>query len=924
MKKLIFNALLSCLFVGQLAAQKNIEGLVIGSDNEPLLNATVVLLSEQDSSIVSFTLSNGDGEFKIDKVAEGDYLLQITFLGYQQYSKTISTTTYSGNIDLETIQLSQNASQLDQIEIKGEHVPIQIKKDTVEYNAAAFQTQPNEVVEDLLKKLPGVEVESDGTVIAQGEEVQQVLVDGKRFFGDDPKIATKNLPADAVDKVQIFDQKSDMAEFSGVDDGEREKTINLELKEDRKKGQFGNIEVGYGTDERYKGRFSLNRFAQRMQLSTIGNFNNINEQGFSSSDYINFIQGMGGGRGRANAAGLSLNNGLSDGFVTTNAGGINLNYDFSEKVELSASYFLNNITNDLTSIIQREEFLNNGSFLDDNFSTQDNSSTNHRFQTEWEIELDSTQDIRLRTGLTRNVGQVSSVASTQRSDFEGDVVNSSDQELGSDGDNLNYNGNFTYRKKFGSVKKRILSLSAGLNELNSDTDGDLSSDNQFFEDQNFAFAEALVQNQIQNNDQTNYNIQASFVEPIKAGQFLELKYRRQNFNTDLVYDVFDAINGVQEFNEELSNAYARNYYYDRMALAWHLNTDQSALTIEGAFQNSNLNGLLILDNSTITNNVKAFLPRLSWRYQGEGSSRIRLQYNTSVNEPSMEQLQPLVDNSDPLNISVGNPDLVPEYRHNLRFNYMNFDQFSFRSFFAFINASYVANNIENQTVVDRNFVRTTQPVNVSHNLSLSSNLNYSAPWKALDIRYSIRGRLAYSNGVTFLNGQETTRNRYNGNLTARIENRDKEVFDWVLGGSYGYNITNYDLEGSRSQSFFNPSLFTDLRWNYKKSFSVATNLDVNFFSEEDFGESQTVPILKASISKFILKNQRAELKLSVFDIFNRNLGVSRINGSNYVENREITSLGRFFMLSCIYSIKAFGGNNSGGSGSRRGRSFRPR
>ena len=330
-----YLTILLLLFASVAISQSSydLEGVVLGDDEAPLMSATVVLLNQADSTLLSFGLTDDKGRFKIMDVAQGKVIMQVTFLGYEQQSIPIDINE-SFNPKLPAIQLSKAEYALEEVEITGEHVPIVVKKDTLEYNAAAFETQPNEVVEDLLRKLPGVEVDSDGTITAQGEEVQNVTVDGKKFFGEDPTIATRNLPADAIDKVQIFDKRSDIAEFSGMDDGEREKTINLELKEDRRKGQFGTVEAGYGTDSRYKGRLSLNRFSTKTQISAIGNFNNINEQGFSSRDFVSFMQGI-GFRNRGN--GLAVNNGLSNGFVTTNAGGLNINHDISSKVDVTFS-----------------------------------------------------------------------------------------------------------------------------------------------------------------------------------------------------------------------------------------------------------------------------------------------------------------------------------------------------------------------------------------------------------------------------------------------------------------------------------------------------------------------------------------------------------------------------------------------------------
>ena len=907
-----YLTILFLLFASVAISQStyDLEGVVLGDDEEPLPTATVVLLNQADSTLLSFGLTDDKGRFKIIDVEQGQVIMQVTFLGYEQQSIPIDINE-SFNPKLPAVQLAKAEYALEEVEITGEHVPIVVKKDTLEYNAAAFETQPNEVVEDLLRKLPGVEVDTDGTITAQGEEVQNVTVDGKKFFGEDPTIATRNLPADAIDKVQIFDKRSDIAEFSGMDDGEREKTINLELKEDRRQGQFGTAEAGYGTDSRYKGRLSLNRFSTKTQISAIGNFNNINEQGFSSRDFVSFMQGI-GFRNRGN--GLAVNNGLSNGFVTTNAGGLNINHDISSKVDVTFSYFLNDISNEITSQLNRETFGENTSFFDEEVNQEFNSSTNHRFNTEFNIEIDSSQDLEVRSGFTLNDGSAIFLGLAERLDNTLLRQNSSQQDYANDGGDHEFTGQLTYRKKLGKVKKKVFTIQANFNDNSSDSDGQLNSDNIFFEDGTQSFINNIVQLQDQIDEGNSYRIQTSFVTPISLKTFLEAKYTRRNFNNELERTVEDIITGDALVNEDLSNEYQRDYVYDRAALVWHLNAERTNLSIEGAFQNSTLEGDIISEDLFIENRVFRFLPRLNFRHDIGQSQNIRLTYSTSVNEPSIQQLQPVPDNSDPINVFIGNANLVPEYTHTLRLNYVNFDQFSFRSFFAFINARYTRNNITNQTILDENFTQLTQPINVDYDLNLSANLNFSTPLKLLKTRLNIGTRLTYQNSLVFINAIENTRNRFTPSINARIENRRKSKIDWEIGGSFRHNLTSYNLS-DRNQSFSTSGLSSDITYKFTKTFSASTSVNVDFYSEEQFGEATTIPIWKASVSKFFLKDQKLQVKLSVFDILNQNVGISRSNGLNFIENSEIISLGQYGMLSVIYAIRSVG---QGGGGARGG------
>jgi len=458
----------------------------------------------------------------------------------------------------------------------------------------------------------------------------------------------------------------------------------------------------------------------------------------------------------------------------------------------------------------------------------------------------------------------------------------------------------------------ISSLRCEINGNGEGSEGELESENYFFDNQMSTLTEAILLDQLHSDHQTRYNIRTSYVEPLNNGTFVELKYQRQNFSNELRREVFDRLNGTSTFNDDLSNHYQRDYYFDRGAIAWHKNGEKSSLTVEGALQNSVLNGIIISENVVIKNSILRFLPRVSWRYELGTSNNIRFRYSTNVNEPSIVQLQPYPDVSDPINVYIGNPDLTPEYR--ARLNYMHYDQFSFRSLFAFLNFTYSKNKIANQSIIDDNFRQVTRPVNVDYDLNLSVNVNYSSPVSLLKSRVTIGTRASYQQSKVFLNSTENIRDRYIGNINAKIENRKKTTIDWEISGRWSYNITQYDMN-PRCQKFFNKSTHADLTYNIKKSFSISTSMDINFYSEEQFGEAMTIPIWKASISKYILKDQKGEIKLSAFDILNQNIGISRVNGLNFVENSEITSLGRYLMFSFTYAIRATGSENK--SGGRR-------
>ena len=455
------------------------------------------------------------------------------------------------------------------------------------------------MVEDLLKKLPGVEVERDGSIKAQGEDVRKVLVDGKEFFGDDPKIATKNLPADAVDKVQVYDKKSDMAEFTGIEDGRDSKTINLELKDGKKNGYFGNASAGGGAMEtqedglkydRYEGKFNINRFSKKSQLSAIGMLNNINQQGFSFDEYIRFMGGLssfmsgGGGGGGSGRMRLSFDpmsmgipmqgGGLDQGFTTTSAVGVNLNHEFSKKTELNASYFYSDIENDLSRISTKENLLGENNFQSKDTEDRISRNRNHRLNATLRHEIDSFQNIILRANAGFNTAELGSKGTSQTFGTNDLLQNVSVRDYGANSDNLSLNTSLTYRRKF-RRKGRAFFASFSWNTEEEDRNGALKSENKFYENDEVISEENTDQTQLFSDDANGYGIDFTYTEPIgkntkKKSQYLSFTASRQNFANKTRKEFFDQENGGEIFNPELSNRYDRDYIYDRGGLKFNV------------------------------------------------------------------------------------------------------------------------------------------------------------------------------------------------------------------------------------------------------------------------------------------------------------------------------------------------------------------
>jgi hypothetical protein len=909
------------LFSGQAIAQNNkinIIGMVTDTTNAPLVAATVLLTQASDSTLAAFTQTDDDGRFLIKNVEQGDYRLQITYIGLSSYSELVDWPTDS-ELNLGQILLRPENQTLEQVTVEADRIPIQFNKDTINYNADAFKTRPNAVVEDLLKKLPGVQVERDGTVKAQGETVNRVLVDGKEFFGNDPKMATKNLPADAVDKVQVYDKKSDQAEFTGIDDGQEEKTINLELKEDKKKGVFGNLMAGHGDQGRFQSKANLNKFSPKQQLSFIGMANNVNDKGFSIGDYLNLMGGMkslmsGGGKisleidGGSNSLGLPLNFGNNDGFITTLSGGLNFNQEFNDKTEVNGSYFYSNINNDIKRTVDRSTFLSDRTISSMDVTDQDTRNENHRLNFTLDHEISKNHSLKLRT--SGNLGNTQTTIANESDQGQAKALNSRNQRNNQlDQNNLSFNTDLLYRMKF-NKKGRTLSSNFSFRLGNNDLDGTLESVSSFF-DQNDGLISSDTISQIneQTNDQQGYGLRLVYTEPLFKRTYLTLTYDLQQNSDDLDRQVFDRVEGINEFNEQLSNQYKNLYTYHNAGFDIKYNKKDFNLTAGLKAQSTNINGDLILTNTTLDRSFFNWLPSLwtSWDL-GTGKS-LKFNYNTSVNEPDIQQLQPIIDNSDPFNIYVGNPELRPEFRHRFNASFFLFDQFSMTNFFFNGNYTYTKNRIKNQQFIDEFLIRTTTPVNVADDHMLLGDLSFGTRIKPVKMRINLSSNINYNRGITFVNEIENTTNRTTWTNTLRLENQKKEIIDWTIGAELAWTTSTYSINTAFNQEYTNKNFFADFGFDIKESWSFLTTLDYRIFTGIGGNEAQEVPIWTASISKFFLKDNRGEIKFSVQDILNRNLGINRTADLNFIQEERINNLGRYFMLSFSYKLSGFGEGN---------------
>ncbi|HEX6223702.1 MAG TPA: TonB-dependent receptor [Chryseolinea sp.] len=914
--------LLALVLISNLAlAQKfSLQGLVADSAGTWLSSATVMLLNPKDSALVNFTVTNDHGRFEMKNLSRTGYLLKVTFVGYKTFSKEIPPEPSAAVLDVGILQMTIARTTLDEV-VVSETIPVVVKRDTIEFDAGAFKTNKNATVEELLKKLPGVEVDSEGNVKAQGEQVERVTVDGKDFFGGrDPKIATRNLPADAIDKVQVLDRKSDQALFSGVDDGQREKAINLELKEEKRHGAFGNLLGGYGTDQRYQAKANINRFDNGKQLSFLAMANNLNERGFSIDDYMNFTGGsqqmMGGGQVRIRVDGdsqngipLNLGN-RANGIFETYAGGLNFSNALGKETDVNGSYFYNFLDHDKVQAVSRENFLQDGNFFYEESTSQDNTNENHRANVTLDHRPDSANAIRFSSNFSYNETTADVHTVSRNKSPEGDLLNENLSHSFSDGTTVALNSTLLLRHKF-EKKGRNFSANFQLSLSESQRDGWLDAVYRYEGD---TTSTMLRQRNEQTNKSLLYGANLTYTEPIGNRKYLEGTYSFRQNNNDVSRPVYDMFQDQETLNDSLSNWYDSDYRYHKAGMNFRVNRRKYTFNVGAAIQETHLTGNLKVQDADISRTFRNFLPVIRLNYDFSSSRHLRFDYETSVQEPTIQQLQPVIDNRDPLNPYRGNPALRPAYLQSWRANFASFDPASFIGFFAFVDVDYTTNAITN-AVSNDNFVRTTMPVNVTDNIRINADATVSFPINKLKSRINFSANVRNEQGTNIIDEvQYDIRQRtFGGNF--RYSYRYNDIFDLSLSADFDQQKAVYEFD-QPDQKFLNQTYTAETNLTVKKKNLLSGTFEYLIYEGKSVHFYQTIPLLNLSVSRYILKNNSGEIKLSVNNLLDKALGINQTATVNYVERTVTNSLGRYFMLTFTYALNKqlnpMGGMRRGG------------
>ncbi len=909
----------ACLLGFAIANAYNIKGTVIDETDSPMPKATVRVLTLKDSTAVKGAITNDNGRFDISDVAKGSYILETSYVGYSPVYKNIEVKQ---NLSLGTIKLAENALVLKDLTVTGIKTPIKVMEDTVEFNADSYKTQPNAVVEDLLKRLPGVEVDSEGKITHNGKEISKILVDGKEFFSDDPKVASKNLPVNMIEKLQVIDRKSDLARLTGVDDGEDETVINLSVKEGMKNGWFGNVEAGYGTDERYKGSFNINRFWNGNQITFIGGANNVNDLNFTDGGASRF-QRFGG----------------SNGITTSRAFGVNFNVGNEEIFRVGGDIMYSHSKRDTRTKQSRQYlFTDSTSYYDSQKNTLDKGDNIRAdFRIMWKPDSFNTLEVRPNISLNYSDSESDELSNTYagipNSDQRGRQVNKSINQMSSDGHSFEFGTRLIYNHNFKRHRGRSFSIMANIRTSNVREKTNTYSWNQFYLlNDSIDLYDQFANNHTWSN---TFSSRLTWTEPIgdvKKGNFLTFAYQfqyRWNNADKLTYDhpvTFPdgwegnpVISTDEVLNEELSNRFRNNYMNQDIRVGFkHVSKSQNLDVGLSLVPQMSKSTDLINDAKSIPRRwVWNYAPYMRYRWKMSNTRSMHIDYNGRSSQPSMTQLQPVADVSNPLNIVQGNPDLKPSFTHNLMGRFQDFNPEAQRAIMTMFRASMTQNSIVQRTTFNSETGgQYTTYENVNGVYSINAFNMISFPFRNKAFTFNNHLALGYNHQVGYVNGVKNNTGNFSLNESFGVAWRPDNV-ELELRPNYSLQTTHSNVQTSNNRTVH--SFGGRFNGTYYTPFGLVLNTDLAYSANRGYGEgyNKNEWMWNATISYQFLRDRTLTLSVTAQDLLQQRSNVQRNISTNYIQDAIYNSLTRYFMVTVSYRFNTFGQGNEPESRNRR-------
>ena len=940
MKSLALIFFILIVFTGTATAQTfKLDGVVIDAeDHTTMPGAYIKLAYQSDSTKYTGMESDTGGRFSFPDLPSAAYVLEIKYLGY----KTVQLRPKINGADkhMGNILLVKNPTTFKDVQIVAKEDRVKQKDDTSEYNANAFKVNPDANAEDLVSKMPGI-TSSNGTVTAHGETVQQVYVDGKEFFGQDATLALKNLPADVIDKVQVFDKASDQSQFTGFDDGNSQKAINIVTKKNRRNGVFGKVYAGYGylTNSTYSVGGSLNWFNGDRRLSLIGMGNNINQQNFSTQDILGVIgtstqrqgNGFGGGRGGGGGGGgqgggggaASASNfliGQTPGVSTTASAGLNYVdvWGKQKKVKVAASYFFN-ITNNSNSTSLNRQYFNSGDSSDYYKETDQTQSRNinHRVNIRIEYAIDTNNKFIFTPKL--NLQQNNQILNQFGQTTIAQIEPLSQSQTNSSSNNFGYNlsGDILFQHKF-KKRRRTISIDLSSTYNNKVAHAMLQSLNYYSENN-----DSVWLNQTSPTYSNSYTLGANFAytEPVGKTGMLQLNYTPSNqwSNSNQTTNNYDSLREAYSLlDTALSNKYTDIYMTQKAGVTYRVAAKHIIFSAGVNGQYALLTGTEVFPTDYNTNRtfINA-LPNAMFTFKTDSGMSLRIFYRTSTNPPTISQLQSVINNSNPLLLTTGNPLLKQSYSHSLLIRYGLTKKKSANSLFAFLTATYTQNYVGSSTLIAGNDTmlnnsvmlhkgsQLTSPVNLNGAISGSAFVNYGFPIEKMKCNMNLTGGLSYNRSPGLINNLTNWSSTYNVNGGFVLGSNISEKVDFTIQYSGSYNIVNNTLQQTGNNNYFNHTASVKFNWLFYKGFVFNTTLQNTLYEGVAQGFNQDIFIWNAALGYKFLKDKSLEIRASVNDILNQNSGISRTITGTYVEDDRTQVIRRYLLLTATYTLKYY-------------------
>ena len=897
MKRVWLSLLLFLLCLcGIVQAQSKIEGKINDAkDKLKLHNATIMLLTAKDSILTDFTRSDEDGRFSLLQPDTGQYILIVTYPKYgEYYADILPKRDYT---DL-SIGLTNSATLLQEVIVTG-RIPITIKGDTTEYDARSFKVEKNAKVEDLLKVLPGITVDASGKITAQGKTVEKMLVDGEEFFGDDPKLVSRNIRSDMVDKIQVYEKKSDKAEKTGIDDGVRTQTINVKLKEEAKRGIFGKVDAGGGNNKFYLGQGFLNYFNQSFRVSTYLIASNTGKTGLNGQE-ASSIGGDGDGSGNFEGEGIpkSLNTGFLYSDKTANKKhSWRIDYKYSQSnVDLDRSIFTRNAARDTI-------------LISNNNTAASSDNKRHNVGLKYEFKIDSLSDLTVWAGANRRRDISSSRTISNTVNQFDQMVNGNTRDFQNDTKSEQYNGSALYVKRF---KKKGRSLTVNYFTSGSKQDGDqqLYSSLVYYRNGDSVGNTTLDQKKVIDNNTFAVGGELSYSEPLSKKVILAFEYGI-NFNRNS--------NSVESLNKNLNtgeyddkdDVYSNDFLYKTTKNTYNLSInykpmEKFVVNIANRFENSDLSQLNRADDAHLSRSFFVYNPILDLNYEIKKNRSISVIYRGTNGLPSLNQIQPLRSNLDPLNEYLGNENLKPSYTNELNLNFRSFSILTGEFYAIYINASRTNNALVQNTTIDSVGKTTFIWDNLNHNTNnqISIRPMYDGIlWKKYQLRHGGGPAISIGNNYNYVNNVLANAKFQTYSLSYGLQKSSTKGLDFGLEVSPGYVIQDNSIGMMEDNKGFTFSSNGEFKYFLPAKFVLRTDFNYRYQAPTAvYSKKFERFVLSPGLSKKFMKDEKLEATFMVNDILNQNIGFERNQNGTLLTERRFNTIGRYYMVKLSWEI----------------------